>query len=366
MPAILTHYIAGQAVLNNLPATIREKIQPCEQLYNLGTQGPDIFFYYIPGAVRQRSRGIGGYMHRNNLGLFLAQLAREASMAEDYASYDHPVIPGSTRNLHENESKPSLTCTKSDKLGLRNYSLKIAGQARNDIICNKDIIFSYAAGFIMHYLVDSHTHPYVYAKTEKSGASKIKNSTDHHEFEAAIDIAMLEIFSGKKPANYKLCKLIDADVAHITTASAAASEAIRTVYDRQVSAKDVRKAMRYMVQIVRLIQSRNGRRKKLIGLAEKLILGHPLNASIIHDQNIDSSIDYLNEKRQPWQAPWEAMTSTDSFLDRYQAAVDEGLQIIQLLHDYVYESLPVETFHAKLGNRSLKTGLECEAVSCEL
>jgi len=313
MPAILTHYIAGQAVLNNLPAKIREKIQPCEQLYNLGTQGPDIFFYYIPGAVRQRSRGIGGYMHRNNLGLFLVQLAREAREASE-----------------------------------------------------KDVIFAYAAGFIMHYLVDSHTHPYVYAKTENSDTSKIKNSTDHHQFEAAIDIAMLEIFSGKKPANYKLWKLIDANTAHITTASAATSEAIRAVYDRQVSAKDVRKAMRYMVQIVRLIQSRNGRRKKLMGLAEKLILGHPLNASIIHDQNIDSSIDYLNEKRQPWQAPWEDMTSTDSFLDRYQAAVDEGLQIIQLLHDYVYESLPIETFCAKLGNRSLKTGLECEAASCEL
>ena len=312
MPAILTHYIAGQAVLNNLPAKIREKIQPCEQLYNLGTQGPDIFFYYIPGAVRQRSCGIGGYMHRNNLGLFLAQLAREAKEASE-----------------------------------------------------KDVIFAYAAGFIMHYLVDSHTHPYVYAKTEKSGAPKIKNSTDHHKFEAAIDIAMLEIFSGKKPANYKLWKLIDANAAHITTASAATSEAIRTVYNRQVSAKDVRKAMRYMIQIVRLIQSRNGRRKKLMGLAESLILGHPLNASIIHDQNIDSSIDYLNEKRQPWRPPWQDMTSTDSFLDRYQAAVDEGLQIVQVLHDYVYVSLPIETLQKKLGNRSLKTGLECGVVSCE-
>ena len=318
MPAILTHYIAGQAVLNNLAPEICKKIKPCEQLYNIGTQGPDIFFYHIPGSLRKHLRGIGGHMHKNNLGLFLLQMAKEAKAA-------------------------STTC---------------------------NAVFSYTAGFIMHYLVDSHTHPYVYAKTEKTGASKIENSTCHHKFETAIDIAMLKIFSNKKPASYKLWELINADMAQITEASTATSAAIRTVYDRPVSPKDVRKAMRYMVQIVRLIQSRRGKRKKLIGLTEKLLLGHPLNASIIHDQDIDNSIDYLNAKNQPWQAPWENASSTDSFLDRYQAAVNEGLQIIQMLHDYVYEGsqtkgLQIEELQAKLGNRSLKTGQPCGTASCQ-
>jgi len=333
MPAILTHYIAGQAVLNSLAPQIREKIKPCEQLYNLGTQGPDIFFYYLPGAMRKRSRGIGQYMHQHDLGLFLVQMAQEAKAASC-----HGACPGLRPGGLDPQSPP----------------------------CDlQSAIFSYTAGFIMHYVVDSHTHPYVYARTEKSGASKIENSTTHHKFEAAIDNAMLKIFSGKNPAAYKLWQLIDADRTQMTAASGATSAAIRTIYDRAISQKDVRKAMRYMVQIVRLIQSRRGKRKKLMGFTEKLLFGQPLNASIIHDQDIDSSVDYLNEKNQPWQAPWESAASTDSFLDRYQAAVGEGSQIVQMLYDYVYGSFAIEDLQEKLGNRSLKTGLPCGSISCE-
>ena len=311
MPAILTHYIAGQCVLKRLPLEIIKRIQPYEPLYNLGTQGPDIFFYYIRGAMRKPLQGIGSYMHQNDLGHFLVQLAREAKAAS--------LLPFAE--------------------------------------------FVYAAGFIMHYLVDSYTHPYVYAKTEKSGASKIKNSTDHHEFETAIDIAMLQLYDGNKPADYELWHLINAE--DMDYAAEATSRAICAVYGRQISAKDVENAMLCMVKIVRLIQSRRGWRKKILGLAEKLILGHPLNSSIIHGQSIDNSIDYLNEKKRPWQAPWENSARTDSFLDLFQAAVDEGVQLVQTLHGYIYEGLPIEALQEKLGNRSLKTGQECGTEPCE-
>ena len=344
MPAILTHYIAGQAVLHGLAPQVRAKIQPCEQLYSLGTQGPDIFFYDIPGALRKRTRGIGSYMHQNDLGLFLVQMAREARYAGPASD---PAAPRGMRPL------PVVEFDEPDK----ESEAKPAFNTR-------DAIFSYTAGFVMHYLVDSRTHPYVYAHTEKPGLSQIANSTCHHRFETAIDIAMLQIFSGKKPADYRLWKLINANRAEMTAASGAASAAIQDIYDRVVSQREVRKAMRCMVQIVRLIQSRKGRRKKLLGWAEKLILGHPLNSAIIHDQDIDTGIDWFNEENRHWRAPWESSSSTDSFLDRYQAAVDEGLQIVQILHDYVYGSLPIETLQEKLGNRSLKTGLECES-PCE-
>lgn len=365
MPAILTHYIAGQAVLNSLAPQISRKIRPCEQLYNLGTQGPDIFFYYIPGAMRKHTRGIGSYMHQNDLGHFLVQMAQQAKAAGplvDTAASGRmralPVVEFGSLPRRQDSQSTEEPFQESDDYPDSGHIPAEDAKAKPDFDA-QDAIFAYTAGFIMHYAVDSRTHPYVYAKTEKPGASKIENSTCHHDFEAAIDIAMLMRHSGKKPADCKLWQLINADPAQRTAASGAVSAAIDGVYGRTVSQKEVRKAMGCMVQIVRLIQSRKGRRKKIMGAAERLFLGHPLNASIIHDQDIDSGTDYLNEENQPWQAPWENTDSTGSFLDLYQAAVDEGLEIVQALYDYVYGSLPIETLQAKLGNRSLKTGREC-------
>jgi len=310
MPGFLTHYIAGQAVLGSTKPGIRKIIENGERLYNLGTQGPDIFFYYIPGTIRKRSRGVGTQMHRNDLGKFLTQMAEVA------------------------KSSPEA---------------------------ERDIIFAYTAGFIMHYAVDANTHPYVYARTHQQDASNIKNSTDHRRFETAIDTAMLKLVAGKTPSAYKQWQLIAADPAHMKIAATATGSVLAKIYNRQIPSKDIYRAMRHMVRLTRLIQSRKGRRKRFVGLVENLTIGHPLNSSLVHDQAVDPNTDYLNEKNTPWQAPWEdTVTCTDSFIDRYHAATREGFEMIQHLHAFIYEDMQLTTLAEKLGNRSLKTGLTCE------
>ena len=311
MPAILTHCIAGQAVLNNSDSKIRKIIKQSEQLYNMGTQGPDIFFYYLPGFVRKRSRGIGPQMHKNDLAIFIAKMAKAATLCK---------------------SQPG-----------------------------KDIIFSYTAGIIMHYAVDTNSHPYVYAKTFDNSASKIKNSTTHHKFETSLDILMLEMHNGQKPAQCKMWELIDAKKCHRDVASIAASAAIRAVYNRPISKKDVRQAMDYMVNFVKYLQSKKGRRKKIASFVECATIRHPLHASIIHDQEVTDGIDYLNKSKTPWTPPWETANSTDSFVDRFNLAVDEGLKMVQALYEYVYEDSPIDNLRTLLGNKSLLTGLPCES-----
>jgi len=309
MPGFLTHYIAGQAVLNTLAPDIRKKISHSERLYNLGTQGPDIFFYYIPGIVRKRSRGVGSQMHRSNLGLFLMQMANAAK---------------------------------------QNAGL------------DRDIIFAYTAGFIMHYAVDTNAHPYVYACTHDSTVSKIKNSTIHRHFETAIDILMLKLVEDKKPADHKQWELINANKSHMKVAAITTSNALLQIYNRDVPPKNVYKAMRHMCGLTRLMQSQKGRRKKIVGTLENITIRQPLHASLIHDQMLTDGIDYLNEQKKPWQPPWDETDNfcTDSFTDRFYAATTEGLNMIQALHNYIYENLSAEALAKAFGNRSLKTGLE--------
>jgi len=310
MPGFLTHYIAGQNLIQSVASPVTEIIKSGEKLFNLGSQGPDIFFYYFPGQLRKRSRGVGSHMHESDLGVFLAYMAR---LAKEAPAQD------------------------------------------------KDIIFAYTSGFIMHYALDSHAHPYVYAMTHNEGAPKIKNSADHRKFETAIDVAMLELMGGKKPAELKQWELINAEACHMCTAAAALSLGVYQVYNRDVPPKVVHRAMRHTVHFTRLIQSKTGRRKRWMELVENMTIRQPLFSSMIHMQALTEGFDYLNTRKAPWIAPWpKAESQTDSFVDRYNAAVREAVLLVTGLHDYVYGDLPAEDLVKKLGNRSLKTGMPCE------
>jgi len=312
MPGFLTHYIAGQTVMSSAGPKITRKINKYDRLFNLGTQGPDIFFYYLPGIIRKNSRNIGGEMHSNDLGIFIAHMA---------------------------------------------YIAKKTGSPK----C--DCIFSYTAGLIMHYLVDVHAHPYVYAKVYKEGAPKIKNSADHRHFETCIDIALLKLLCGEKPAEYSQWELINAETEHMATAAKAMSHAIRKVYRRKIPSRHVYQAMQHMIKLTWLLRSRKGRRKKWTALVENITIGENIFSSLVHDQEVDNSIDYLNSKHAPWQPPWGAPACTDSFADRFMAATNEGLQLITALHDYVYGDLTLQALGKILGNRSLQTGAPCGEIS---
>ena len=309
MPGFLTHYIAGQAVLNSIDPKISAVINKGERLYNLGTQGPDIFFYYLPGIIRKRSRDIGSQMHKNDLGLFLARMAHLAKKS-----------PNGER----------------------------------------DLIFSYTAGIVMHYMVDVHAHPYVYSQAHNADAAGLANSAYHRHFETSIDTALLKLVSGKKPADYSQWELIKADARHLVVAAKAMSRALKLVYNRTIPPQDVFHAMRHMIHLTRVLRSLKGRRKKWMAVVEHLTVGEPIFSSLIHDQQIDDGIDYLNEQKRPWRAPWQVEElCTDSFIDRYNAAVGEGLELVEALYAYVYEGLPLKELGKKLGNRCLQTGAPC-------
>ena len=303
MPGFLSHYIAGKAALNGVSAEIREKIERDEKLFNLGTQGPDIFFYYFP------ARAVAQEMHLSGLGLFLAYMARLAR-----------------------ESSPPA----------------------------RDTIFAYTAGFLMHYTLDCHAHPYVYARAYNKNAPKLKNSADHRRFETAIDVALLKLVSGKKPAGMDQWELINAGKRGIYVSAAALSQGISEIYGKNISPKIAGRAMKVTVAATRLLQSKNGRRKRFMELVENLTFGESMASCIIHTQEICDERDYLNLQHTPWRAPWEeAETHSDSFPERYNAAVEEGIQLLTAMHEFVYGDLEPRILAEKLGNRSLKTGLPC-------
>ena len=71
MPGFTTHYILGMKAFNDLPSNpLKHIISKYRWLYQLGLQGPDMFFYNIPILRHRDYRNVGSYMHEHHVNLF--------------------------------------------------------------------------------------------------------------------------------------------------------------------------------------------------------------------------------------------------------------------------------------------------------
>ncbi|MDR2650552.1 MAG: zinc dependent phospholipase C family protein [Clostridiales bacterium] len=313
MPGFITHYICGEATINKLPRDIQEILRDSRQLYNVGCQGPDMFFYYLPGLIKKNMKNLGVDMHKTNVRVFFS-------------------------NMLDN-----MTAAADERL----------------------MIFSYICGYLSHYALDCGTHPYVYYKSgfqvEGDKTPRLRYSVRHRSFETAIDVLMLKIMSGEKPAGIKLWQLIKAEKSHAMVIAAALSSAVSDAYNRRISSKEVFSAIRYMVGLTRILQSKRGRRKRLMELAEDLTLGEHVMSSIIHTQEIKDGEDYLNIKKKPWYMPWDGDNEINhSFGEMYNQAVAEGAKLIERNFLFMTGSIGKETLLKDIGNRSLASGLDID------
>ncbi len=68
MPGFTTHYIFGMKSYNDLPTNqLKFIIAKYRWLYQLGVQGPDMFFYNIPVLRHRDYRNVGSYMHEHHV-----------------------------------------------------------------------------------------------------------------------------------------------------------------------------------------------------------------------------------------------------------------------------------------------------------
>ena len=302
MPGFLTHYLAGQRLKDSLGEESQNILDEHEKLFSLGCQGPDIFFYYFPGLMYKHTRGLGTAMHNSNLGVFILDLANQCREGKSAA------------------------------------------------------VFAYTCGFAMHYALDSAAHPYIYARTTTEGVREVKNFADHRLFETAIDITMLKRLHGKKPNDLVQYKLIKAPKSSLNAAAHAASSAIATVYGRAISLSQTYSAMKFMQLFTWFLQTKKGRRKRILRFFEKITIREPLFSAMMHDQK--TSLDVLNMEKLEYVPPWEgAKAENHSFVEYFDKSVEEAIEICTVLHGFVYGKTDEGELVKILGNRSLKTGM---------
>ena len=295
MPGFLTHYLAGQAVLDRLPAEI-DIPAAHGRIFTLGAQGADIFFYYAPGFLRVRSKGIGSDIHHADFGPFFMHMARWA---------------------------------------------------------RQEIIFSYLAGFLVHYAMDVAAHPFVNAFSQQADASSLQESAAHRHLETTLDVLMLARLTGERPANVQQWTLIEAPHEHKQLAAIPFSEAVRKVYSRPLTPQDVYHAMTHMARLTRLLHSPNGRRKRIAAAIEDKTAGTRILSAMVHMQEVTDEQDYLNLSRTHWGTD---TTRCESFPELFDRAVAHAAALITALHGYQQGTLPRRALAECIGNYSLSTG----------
>ena len=151
MPAILTHYTFA---LSAIP----EEDRPFQAVVNLGSQGPDTFMAY--GTIPWRKRG-------------------EVVKIRQWGHTMH-------------------------SLPVETVYLKMMEFARQSP--QKDMLFAYIDGILMHYSVDRIFHAYIFSRSGFDSAGKLEGywSWSHAFFEAILD----QTFAKRKGTYRKMSKCI--------------------------------------------------------------------------------------------------------------------------------------------------------------
>lgn len=294
MPDPAVHASFGQEVLHKLSGDIRSVLR--EEIYMFAQYGPDPWFTY---QFWRRHSGRGRRMHTEQTGAFLLSLARHAK----------------------------------------------EGSSREEM-------FSYLAGFLCHYCLDSATHPYIVRRT----TTEFHYPRCHMSFEHALDACQLkrEGTWGKKHAltDHNMCRRQlpesmrkDLDAAY------------REVYGWENCWKILNSMyLRYRF-CFRLMEPPEGILARLARATKS-----PVLKSLSYSESHFLQVDVENTGEKPWaHSNDDSIISTESFAALKEKAEARALRLISLCYEYVFmgKGTP-EELAGEIGNDSYLSGLPVE------
>ena len=306
MPAFCTHHLFLQKLKDEIGKDFEFNIQAAE----IGTQGPDIFFFnrIIPLFMPGKSKAdIGRRLHR--------------SKAEDlfnaFAEY---------MKLHPN-----------------------------------DIAKSYIYGFIMHYALDRRCHPYVYTMQEKIKEKNhfIHKSSAHNKVEMAMDSFLLNKYCLiSNPRSFRADKCLGSDPAVDREIGRVLEFVVPKVTGDRLSAEQAAAAVRDTRKMQKILTDKTGLLNVFCVIFETLLAPFIMFfkfSSMIKPGDLEKAKKYVNIDRQPWQSPFDGSVHNESFEELFTLAAEDARALIKGFNNICNGS---ETAFDVTQNISFLTGIE--------
>lgn len=315
MPSLYCHYISGTSTLERLSSSATKSIVDRHRnVFNLGTQGPDIFFYYDVWPLKRASvlKKLGGRLHCKKVHTFFQK------------------------------------------------SLEYISQKSG---AERDILLAYMLGYICHYSLDSATHPYVFYRSglEVSNSdSKEKYDSDHRKFETALDVLILDHTLSLHPRDLNPFRLVNTDKNAKALIGKLYAWVLEEIYNLQSPPSEIANAIRATEIIQRLSIDRTGLKKSILETVESILQKHYVFSSAIHPEAVKDGVDYLNLEKAVWHMPWDIGISSDAtFLELFEQSISDSTLLCELFCSAVSES-KVPSLSKSLWNRSFYTGVDCD------
>jgi hypothetical protein len=318
MPGFVTHYIFGKETCHHITnITLQENISQHQAVYNLGLQGPDLFFYYLPCYVLH-IQNLGSLAHKQRTGKFFQELVKSCQRI-------------SNRQEHA-------------------------------------IATAYVAGFLGHYTLDTICHPYIYAMTHYNRNDKAYFSR-HAYLETDIDTALLDEHLHKKPSAFHAWDTLDLSYREKKVVSQLLYDAYHRTYPQLIITPFTMRTGIFSLQFgMHLLHDNSGQKKVLVRFTEKHFLGYPVFSPLIPSDELIFRTDPMNLRHATWKNPWDAsLQSDESFPELYQKAMVLYLKRLKKLaalnakpNDSAEYTIALNNLLADYGDLSFHSGLDWE------
>lgn len=321
MPGFITHYFFGRNVskaLENQP--LKTILEENHTLFYLGTQGPDLFFYDLLSLRYSDHRNLGSYLHENQI--------------QDFFHF----------------ALDELQTLKRVK--------------------DREACLAYICGFLCHYKLDHHAHPFIYGRTgydvHTSGHDYYPK---HFQLETEIDRYLLKEWTGKKLTDFPQASFFYLDKATRSLLSSFLSNVISHTVGKKKPVLSSHLQPRFIKFILleayvesKILMDPHSYKKNFFATLEKTLKLPPLLSSKFitnHQEDLD---DFLNKKQTTWENPWDrSIRSKDSFPMIYKNAKRDCIQLLSQLDITLLccckNKNYTRSFSEKIGNYSYHSGL---------
>ncbi len=269
MPAATTHVIFAQDVYQALPTQYQKEITNM-QMFQMGSQGPDMLFFsnfsYLPGTLQP----IGNRMHDEKVKEVIAYFDKHATTDSDLRSYFD--------------------------------------------------------GFLCHYALDRNEHPLVNALSRQTHQRMGRSESEiHFLIEGEYDVYMLEK-KNRTWKDYDVYKSLKLSKTETQKLAILYHGMLKHVYDIDVSEAKLMDAIQQVYLVTYLLKP-NALKYNFAAYIESLLKAPKMITSMMLCAS--KKPHYLNNEHKPWHPIYDtSITRTESFDDLYQESLQMAIRLI--------------------------------------
>jgi len=315
MPSIVTHYLFAEDVLNHSTNKIQQELTNSIELYHIFAQSFDNLFYYNLLNIKKgnKIRKFGNLAQRQNTALYFQN-----------------IIINIKKNHLENNSEA----------------------------------LAYLYGSLTHYLLDSHCHPFIIFQAGwiDEENPKFKYRGNHEEIEVNIDAILYQEKKKRPLYQAKLSNILLPKVKFSKELKELMNQTFLETFQKEKIGEIYEKSTNQGHNILKyFVTDHLGIKKESYKIFDAIFFKNKTKYQNLSFYVKNPKIAFLNRTHELWSNPINnALTSTESFDELYQKALNKALEIFALTDKILNNQIQLNDYLKRLGNNSYTTGLDCK------